>query len=268
MDDTTVENKKGFFQNDRLLVCSMLVFYGVCIIGVIAVTFLWLSQRNQASSANATSTAYVVATQQANATSTAAARSTELAQYELIDRFESNANNWRIGEEDDAYWKGSIQVTSGVYVWDVQEVKQGFVLWADSPGNSYIKNYDTYVETKFEEVKAGDACSGLIFRKDILGWNTGGYAFAICSAGYFRIHYHNYNGWQEINSQYHPSIQRSGWNRLEVLINGSHFTFLINSQVVFETEDDRQPEGDVALMIEAEESGTKILFDNFGFQSR
>jgi hypothetical protein len=255
MGNNIVENKKGFLQNDRRLVCGMLVFYGVCIIGVIAATFLWLNQRNQTISANATTTA--------------AARSTELAQYELIDRFDSNTNLWRTGDEDDEYWKGSVQVTSGVYIWDVQKVKQGFVLWADSPGNEYVKNYDTYVETKFEEVTAGNPCSGLIFRKALLGWNTGGYAFAICNAGYFRIHYHNYkDGWQEIKSQYHPSIQPSDWNRLEVLVNGSHFTFLINNQVVYETDDDRQPTGDVALMIEAEETGAKILFDNFGYQSR
>ena len=269
MENPSIENKKGLLQNDRGLVCGMLVFYGMCIIGVIAVTFWWLNQRNQTISANATSTAYVIATQQVQGTATAMARGTELAQYELIDRFDSNDNHWRAGEEDNEYWKGSVQVTSGVYIWDIQEVKKGFVLWADFPGNEYFKNYDTYVETKFEEVTASNPCSGLIFRKAPLGWNTGGYAFAICKAGYFKIHYHNYkDGWQKIDSQYHPSIQPSDWNRLEVLVNGSHFTFLINNQVVFETNDDRQPTGGVALMIEAEEAGAKILFDNFGYQTR
>src|SRR5262245_15655034 len=104
MGNNTVENKKSFLQNDRRLVCGMLVFYGVCVMGVIAGTFLWLNQRNHSLSVNATATA--------------AARSTELAQYELIDRFDSNDNHWRAGEEDNEYWKGSVQVTSGVYIWD------------------------------------------------------------------------------------------------------------------------------------------------------
>ena len=212
---------------------------------------------------------HIMATELANITATAAVRATELAQYELIDRFDSNVNRWRVGPEDDSYWTGSRQITAGVYVWDIRETKNEFVSWADFPGNEYIKNYDTYVETKFEDVPLGTPCSGLMFRKAPLGWDTGGYSFTICRSRFFNIYYHNLkDGWQEISSEYHQSIQPSDWNRLEVLVNGSHFEFIINNQVVYETEDDRQPTGGVALMVEVEESGTKILFDNFGYQSR
>ena len=51
------ENQKGFFQNDRKLVCSMLVIYGLCIFGAIAVTFWGLNRRQLTLSANGTSTA-------------------------------------------------------------------------------------------------------------------------------------------------------------------------------------------------------------------
>lgn len=268
MENTETENKKGLLQNDRLLVCGMLVFYGLCIIGLAGGAFWWLNQRSQALSASATSTAVVISTEQARGTATAIARATELAQYELIDGFDSNANDWLIGTQDNEYWKGSIQITEGVYRWQVQEVKQGFVYWADFPGNDYIKNYDVYVDIKFEQVSTGKVCSGLIFRKAYLGWDTGGYSFVVCEAGFFSVYYHNYeNGWQQIDSEYHPSIRPRDWNRLEVLVSDSHFVFLINNQIVYETEDDRQVSGGVALVIDADKPETEILFDNFGYQS-
>jgi hypothetical protein len=262
------ENKKGFLQNDRLLVCSMLVFYGVCIIGLIGATFWWLNQRNQTISANATATGIAAATRRADATATAVARTTELAQYEFIDTFDTNINRWRMGPENSDYWIGSTQVTSGFYIWNVREVKKSFVSWADFPGNDYIKNYDTYVDTKFAETPGTNACSGLIFRKAPLGWDNGGYSFMVCKSGYFKINYHNIDGWQTINSQYHPAIQTSDWNRIEVLVKDAHFVFLINSQIVYETNDDRQSTGGVALIIDVDEAETQILFDNFGYQSR
>jgi hypothetical protein len=44
--------------------------------------------------------------------------------------------------------------------------------------------------------------------------------------------------------------------------------FLINGQIVYETDDDRQPVGSVSLMIEVQVDETQILFDNFGYQTR
>ena len=267
MDNATTE-KKGFLQNDRLLVCGLLAFYSLCLIGLIAVTFRWLNNRNQILSVNTTATEIVIATQQAHATATAVARTTELAQYELVDTFDTNVNQWMSGTQNNDYWTGKATITDGVYLWDIEETKQAFIYWADFPGNEYIKNYDTYVDTKFAEIQSGtSACSGLIFRKAPLGWNTGGYSFLICNAGYFDIQYHNIDGWQRINSQYHPSIRTFDWNRIEVLVNGAHFVFLINSQVVYETDDDRQPTGGVALIVDIDKAGAKILFDNFGYQS-
>jgi hypothetical protein len=199
------------------------------------------------------------------------ARATELAQYELIDRFDSNKNQWQTGPLLGIDWKGTPQLESGVFVWDIEDVydSQAMISMEFVPVNNYVKNYNTYVDTKISNVPSGLACSGLIFRQAPLGWNAGGYSFAICSAGFFGIYYHNaQDGWQEINAQYHASIRRYDWNRLEILVNDSHFIFLINSQMVYETDDDRQPVGGVALMVEAQGDGTQILFDNFGFQSR
>lgn len=119
MENTTTQNQKGFFQNDRMLVCSMLVFYGFCIIGLAFATFWWLNHRGQTISVNATSTAYALATQQVQGTATAIVRGTELAKYELIDRFDSNKNRWQTGPLLGPDWKGTPHITSGVFVWDI-----------------------------------------------------------------------------------------------------------------------------------------------------
>ena len=271
MANATTANKKSFLQNDRMLVCSMFIFYGFCIIGLAGAAAWWLNQRSQTLSASATSTAYAMATQQISGTATAVARATELAQYELIDRFDSNKNKWQTGPLLGFDWDGNPHITSGVFVWDIEDVyqDQAIISMEFDPVNNYIKNYDTYVDTKLSNVPSGVACSGLIFRRAPLGWETGGYSFMICNEGYFNIYYHNAkDGWQELNSQYHSSIQPHDWNRLEVLIQDSHFVFLINSQAVYEMDDDRQMVGGVDLIVIVKEDGTQILFDNLGFQSR
>src|SRR6185503_3316107 len=180
MENNPTADKKGFLQNDRRLVCSLLVFYGLCLIGLIAVTFRWLNNKNQILSANHTATAEIIATQRAQTTATASARTTEQAQYELIEHFDTNVNRWMSGAQNNDYWTGKATIKDGVYLWDITETKQGFIYWADFPGNEYIKNYDTYVDTKFAEIQSGTrACSGLIFRKAPLGWDTGGYSFLV-----------------------------------------------------------------------------------------
>jgi hypothetical protein len=250
--------KRSFFHNDYALVCSLLVFYGLCFVGLFGSTFWWVWQSRQTMSANATATGMV-----------AVAHSTELAGYELIDTFNSNINQWRMGAEDGDYWKGSTQIASGVYIWDVREVQDGFVAWSDFPGNDYIKDYDTYVDTKIDEVPSdGDACSGLLYRLSTQGWDTGAYSFLVCSLGYYEIYYHNADGWEEMISQYHPVIRSHDWNRLEVSVQGSQFMFWINNELIYQMVDEHQTQGGVALMIKADTAGTKILFDNFGYQSR
>ncbi|MEO5888275.1 MAG: hypothetical protein ABIQ77_11495 [Anaerolineales bacterium] len=110
------ENKKGFLQNDRGLVCSMLAFYGLCLIGLIAATFWWLDRSKQAASANKTATAVMNATQQAKATSTAVARVTEQAQYEIIDRFEVESDHWFVGSNNNEYWRRDVGIKDGTYI--------------------------------------------------------------------------------------------------------------------------------------------------------
>ena len=96
----TTENQKSFFKNDRKLVCSMLVLYSLCIVGLIAATFWGLNRRRLTLSTNATSTAFAIATERAIVTGTAAAKLAEQDQYEYVERFDETSRRWFVGPYD------------------------------------------------------------------------------------------------------------------------------------------------------------------------
>lgn len=269
MENTTVETKKGFFQNDPLLVCSMFAFYGICIVGAIALVFWGLFRREQTISVNSTATAVKSATEQANTTATAAARTTEQAQYKNIDHFDTNANHWLTGPQNNDYWIGTTNIKDGIYLWDITEVKQTFIYWADySPGKS-VEDFDVYVDSQIQESKSNKVCTGIIFRRSSKGWDQGGYTFTVCNSAFFDFSYHDEKGWQNLSEwKYSPVIQPADWNRIEVSARGGHFTFSINNSMVLEMTDDKQSIGDLALFVEIDDKNpAKVSFDNFGFQS-
>ncbi|MBK9924793.1 MAG: DUF1080 domain-containing protein [Anaerolineales bacterium] len=268
MDNQVVsENKKSFWQNDKLLVCGMLSFYGLCIVGLIAGTFLWLGQMNRKISANATSTAQVVATQDANATATAIVRTTEQAKFGFVEKFDSNNQNWLTEKDEDEYAKSNIQVKDGMYIWDIEEVKKTFIYWADFPFNNNMKDFHVYVDTKLIANTPGDVCSGFLFRVAEEDWDKGGYYFSLCNDSTATISYHTQkDGWENITRLFDLGYANE-WNRLEIIGKGTNFQFLINGTQAYEMDDDRQELGGLALVIEVNEKvPVKVLFDNFGLQ--
>jgi hypothetical protein len=247
----------------------MLVVYGLCILGAIAATFWGLNQRQLNISANATSTAFALATQRAKVTATVIAHMTKQAVYEFVERFDDNENNWRRQQENSEYWYGYTTIEDGVYVWKVKETKDGFISWSDFSLDDRIGDFDVYVDTKIVEGKLGDVCSGILFRISPVSSSNGYYYFGLCNNSIVKISYHTKaDGWERIaTTPYYRAFQ--DWNRLEIKGRDSHFTFLVNHEQVYEMDDDRQSVGGLALVIELHEKNpAEILFDNFGFQSR
>lgn len=271
--DQQQSGNQGFLRNDRKIVCGMFVFYGICILGLVAVTFWGLGQRSRTISVNATSTAFARATGQANATVTAIAHTTKQAQYKFINRFDVNNYTWRQGEEENEYWSGDIAIESGVYVWEVKDVKETFVSWADYGSDESIHDFDVYVDIKVVSGDPGDTCAGLIFRKAPSNLEKDDYYyFSLCNNAVAHVSYHSEtDGWQTLKSisSYSSFPYSDGWNRLEVSARDSHFTFFINGSQVYEMDDDRRKTGGIALVIEMnEKTPARIAFDNFGFQPR
>ena len=265
----TTENQNSFFQNDRKLVCSMLVLYSLCIVGLIAATFWGLNRRRLTLSTNATSTAFAAATQQAKFTATVSAHLTEQAGYEFVDRFNNNENDWRRGQENSKYWYGSTIIKDGVYIWSVKETKDGFTAWSDFSVEDRIGDFDVYVDTKVAEGAPGDVCSGILFRISPVSSSKSYYYFSLCNNSVVKVSYHTkVDGWERITTL--PYYRHSkDWNRLEINARGSHFAFLVNHEQVYEMDDTRQSVGGLALVIELNKTNpAEILFDNFGFQSR
>jgi hypothetical protein len=137
---------------------------------------------------------------------------------------------------------------------------------------NWMEDFDVYVDTKIKTADGipMDACSGFIFRTASLDWEAGTYTFSVCNDSYFDVDYYEQGEWDVISDwTYSESIRVEEWNRLGVSARGSHFTFLINNEIIFEMTDDRQAKGGLGLLIEVnEEKPVSIWFDNFGLQRR
>jgi hypothetical protein len=265
-----VDERNSFLRNDRLLTCSMLVVYGLCILGLVAGTIWGLDRRSKKISADATSTAFAYATQQAKATATAAARSTAQAQYSFIEPFDNNSRGWFVKTVNDDLIAGSIAIDGGLYVWNIGEVKQPFTYWVDFPLGNSFKDFDTYVDFKIIDTAPEGVCAGFLFRMASSDWEQGTYTFCVCHNSRFYVSYYKQGKWEMISDWEHSdSIRKLNWNRIEINARDDHFVFIINNEIVDEITDDRQPQGALALFIAANENKpATIQFDNFGFQSR
>jgi hypothetical protein len=265
-----IKNQKAFLQDDRKLVCSLLVVYGLCIGAGIAAVLWGLNSRRLTLSANATSTANVIAAQQANATATADALLAEQDQYEFIERFDKASKRWFVGQGDPEFGDVTASIEDGVYIWNIADPK-GYTQGTDFYRGSSIRDFDAYMDMKFvEEAGLGIVCSGFSFRKSSLGWKDGAYVFSICNDSHYEVYYFQNETWDTIlSSEYNALIHTRDWNRIGMNARGNHFTFTINNSEVFEMSDDRRKSGTLGIYIEVEQDYSAVLwFDNFGFQSR
>ena len=270
MENNPTENKKGLLQNDRVLVCGMLLFYGFCFIGLGGAAFWWLNQRSQILSAGATSTAIAANTEQAGLTATAITHRAEQDQYEYIERFDKITGRWFVGSYDKQYGDVYIKIKDGFYIWKVTDPK-GFSQSTDFQRQNKIRDFDVYMDLKFMEyTKFGAVCSGFFFRKSSNDWEDGVYTFTICNDSHFEIHYYGNKKWQVITkSKYEGAIRRRDWNRIEIHARGDHFIFIVNNAEIFEMTDDRLRDGGLGIFVNVENGNSaEIWFDNFGFQSR
>ena len=261
------DEKKDTRKKDLLFAGVMLTIYITCCVIFISGTFFWIKEDKKIMEA-------ATATQKANIAATTAVRITQQAQYEFIDRFDSNINQWRVRKVSNEYWTGSIKIRDGVYKWEIMEAKQTFVTWSDYALDNYMGDFDVYVDTKILDTNPGDVCSGLQFRAakvTVEGGDReyGGYYFTLCSNGSVNIGYHSdADGWERIATSYYSNLSMD-WNRLEIIARGSNFKFLINGEPAYEMDDERRKMGGLGLLIELnKKEPATILFDNFGLNIR
>jgi hypothetical protein len=247
----------------------MLSFYGVCIIGVMALLFWGLDRRNQTISANATATGAVIATQIANSTATAVAHIEEQSQFEFIEKFDSVSGRWYVGPHTKQYGDATYDIHDGVYSWDVREAKE-FSFSVDFYKGNKISNFDAFVDIKFVENNPGSyVCPGMAFRKPTKDYANGAFIFSICADMTYKVQYYDSDGWGPITYNHSDLILPEDWNRIEIHAKNDKFVFSINSIQVFEMTDERLEQGGLALFLEVPVGeSAEVWFDNFGFQSR
>ena len=264
------DDRKRILKGDFLFACSMLIACCLFVTVLIRVPFWEFEQIQRIVSINSTSTAFAVATQQVYSTATAVAHKAEQTQYKYTDPFTENTEGWLTERANDEYMNGSLAINGGIYAWNIQEVKQPFVYWANFHQGSNFKDFDVYVDSKIMTGAPGEACSGFVFRAGSFDWESGAYTFSVCNDSYFDIHYYEQGDWEAISDLiYSDAILRDEWNRLEISARGNHFSFLINHELVYEMSDDRQPTGGLGLLININDTNpASIWFDNFGMQPR
>jgi len=260
---TTKDNSEAW-RKDFLFVSSMILTCCVFGFGLIAIPFWFSNESQRIISANATSTANAVATQQ--------------TQYEIVDRFDASAWYWSENSTNDEYSVHQKKIAGGIYTWNVDKVKKPFVVWEnfylDDPSSNYFveppSNYDVYVDTRIVKGTPGTVCSGLVFRESPDGWDQGAFIFVVCNDSTYALSYYDQkDDWQNIVPRfYSSSIRKSDWNRLGISSRGAQSVMFINGEMIYVMVDERQIQGDLALIINVNEAPAKVQFDNFGYQSR
>jgi hypothetical protein len=127
-----------------------------------------------------------------------------------------------------------------------------------------MSDFAVSVDIQFHTDASGFGYAGIVFRQ---GRNRSAYDFTIALDGTYTLG--KYDGHEE----YTPLINRRRTNAIKggvetnqiaVLAEGSHFTLIINSEVVDEWDDDEFKEGDFGLVMgTGNPARTEVFFDNF-----
>jgi hypothetical protein len=209
---------------------------------------------------NLTATQRVIQT-----TSTSQAIQTTIAhansQWNILisDSFNSTKNKWGLSSED-AYAKITRTIT-GTYKWEAKS-KQGFISWKTAFTKPVADFILTAEAQRIEGTRSSDY--GLIFREDIGNF----YYFGIDGEGFFVSLNYNNEWFDLIDWTSSSAILPASPNHLTVIAMGSHFTFLINNQLVAMTTDDRIPIGKAGLGIQIYQSNRHAIFEFDNFKLR
>jgi hypothetical protein len=222
------------------LVCCMAVGYIVYLGSIVLLV--------QQSSADATATAV---SEGQNAASTADPDATRVTKFELIDKFDSNQNGWKVGKEDSEFWVGEMNIENGAYTWRVDEFFKTFLNYSNFSNTPILEDFDISVHAKIVGGDSG-SCSGILFRESPRGWAYGGgYVMSVCKDGQFIVSYLDEEGkWPTSSGWITSPAIRDDWNRIVINARGSRFTCKINDFVVYEMNDTHSTRGRFALFIE------------------
>ncbi len=177
----------------------------------------------------------------------------------VFDGFTSNENNWLVGNQPGEYFaKLNRTIADGRYRWEAH------VSIASSITPAWLMGYpisDFHLMVNCKHVRGSKAGSswGVMFR---IQDNHNYYWFRITDNQFFAISVVKDSQWLNLMDWTRTdTIKPYGVNQVEVIAHETHFTFLINGQVVSEVDDEHFSQGLAGLAIEGYTLGEEITFD-------
>ncbi len=212
--------------------------------------------------AQATMLAQGTATAQARLTSTAMARAATQTRASpawrilLSDTFDTNMNQWRIGDLQSDFGTSTHTIANGTYRWDMK-ANQSWIRY-HWPAMSSITDFELTVEGR-RVSGSTDSDWGVIFRRSEKGF----YTFEIRNT-LFVVRRFDGNWTTLINWSSSTALRPDGWNQIKVIGKGSQFEFFANGQRVGGTNDSVLTSGVIGLAVTLYETGDEAIveFDN------
>jgi hypothetical protein len=195
-----------------------------------------------------------------------------VASYDILDNFGSNHLDWYEEEpENNERWSGTIAIRDGMYVWDIDTVKDpGSFSYRGYDSQKKIENFDMSVDIKLESGSSDLLCYGVAFRASPRSLKSGSYMFSMCDSGVYSVSHYIENESQAINPWTRSQAIRTGdWNTLSVSAHGEAVVLSINHVVVSEFSNANVANGYIYLLVRIfdDQPGT-VVFDNFALQPR
>lgn len=248
-----------------------LVIVGILLIGMCAalIGLIYLVTTQSAEIARIFQTPFATpksewsATATVDATKIYAAQATRTAMENLPlvfeDAFDSNVNDWDIGNFDDDYLITREHIANGVLQIEA-EAKKGFFALREPD----IKNLeDFYVSADIQQLDGTKGSKyGIIFRS-IDRKNF--YWFGIRNGNGFEVNAKFDGEWHTLVSyRRSPAIHPTGVNHVAVSGRGSHFELFINDELVGSFDDEELARGGIGIgfQLPASDRAT-FAFDNF-----
>jgi serine/threonine protein kinase len=177
----------------------------------------------------------------------------------LMETFDSNENDWYVGEYLSDRLTGFGSLVNGKYTWDVDAI-DGFV-WRSSSPLDKLSDFYLSVQARLVSGPPETSCYGLRFRGD----GDDYYIFRICDDQTFDVNVYFGGEWTTlIDWSDSTLIVPDAANRLTIVAQGAHFQFYINDQIVGEVDDTHIASGFAGVMMSgAEDTVFSVEFDDF-----
>ncbi|MCJ7702421.1 MAG: tetratricopeptide repeat protein, partial [Anaerolineales bacterium] len=174
----------------------------------------------------------------------------------LQEPFDDNDYDWPVGVEEDRWARSNWQLINGVFRWEIK-AKQ-YVYWYAYPNHGPLDDF--YLGVDIRKVSgAEDAIYGVVYRVED---NNNLYFLQIYDPWIYAL-WRIYNGeWLElIDWSKAGDIHPGQFNRIEVLAEGSEFSFAINGQKVGTASDDRLEVGGIGIAIQLFAKNDQAIFE-------